>query len=335
MIKSQIKLSEPMYTPKQTLDQVLFPVLQPYSEGTLQVSPLHTIWYAQYGNPDGVPVVVLHGGPGIGCSPNDMRFFDPAFYRIINLDQRGAKRSTPFGETRENSTPELIKDIESIRELLKINKWLVFGGSWGSALSLLYGEAHPECCLGFVLRGIFLARRKDADNLWFGMRDTFPEEWDKMYKFLPEAEREELVVNFFKRVMDPDPSVNIAAARAFMEYDLKAGALVYSTEHVNKTLADEKQILGATRMFSFYYKNNFFIKENQILDNIDKIEHLPASIVHGRYDIICRLQSGFELYQCWPGSELLIVQDAGHTTFEPAIAKGLIEATERMKTLIN
>lgn len=324
-----------MYTPKQTLEQVLFPVLHPYFEDNLQVSPLHTIWYAQYGNPNGVPVVVLHGGPGIGCSPNDMRFFDPAFYRIINLDQRGAKRSTPFGEIKENSTQELIKDIENLRELLKIDKWLVFGGSWGSALSLLYGEAHPERCLGFVLRGIFLARRKDADNLWFGMRDTFPEEWEKMYNFLPADERVDLPANYFKRVTDPDKAVNLAAARAFMEYDLKAGALVYSAEHVNKTLGDEKQVLGATRMFSYYYKNNFFIKENQILDNIDKINHLPASIVHGRYDAICRLQSGFELHQSWPDSELLIVQDAGHTTFEPAIAKGLIAATERMKAIIS
>lgn len=329
-----LRLSKPIYTLNQTLEQILFPPLQPYAENYLKVSDLHTIWYAQYGNPNGVPVVVLHGGPGLGCGPFDMRYFDPEFYRIINLDQRGAKRSIPFGETKETTTQNLIKDLETLREFLGIKKWLIFGGSWGSALSLLYGEGHPERCLGFVLRGIFLARISDADNLWFGMADIFPEEWERMHNFLPENERAQLVDSYFKRVMDPDPNIHNPAARAFMDYDLRAGVLAYNQDAINELLNDEARILGTTRMFSNFYKNKFFIQENQILDELHKITHLPLSIVHGRYDIICRLKTGYELYKNWPGSELLIVQDAGHTAAEPGIARGLIEATEKMKRII-
>jgi proline iminopeptidase len=165
---------------EKTLEKILFPAIQPYTEGYLKVSEIHQLWYAQYGNPAGIPVVVIHGGPGFGCSAYDMRYFDPAYFRIILFDQRGAKRSKPFGETAENSTPHLIKDIELLRVHLDIKRWFVFGGSWGSALAILYGEAHPSSCLGFVLRGIFLGRQHENEQVWYGMKDTFPEAWDEL-----------------------------------------------------------------------------------------------------------------------------------------------------------
>ncbi|HSX20633.1 MAG TPA: prolyl aminopeptidase [Gammaproteobacteria bacterium] len=331
--KYKISLSTPIYHLSQQLEQILLPVIQSYDEGFLQVSDVHSLWYAQYGNPQGIPVIFLHGGPGLGCGPNDMRYCDPKFYRIILMDQRGARRSTPHADMRENSTPKLIDDIEQLRERLQISKWLVFGGSWGSALALLYGQAHPESCLGFILRGTFLARKSDADNLWFGMRDIFPEEWDAMYQYLPTTERSDLVAAYHKRLMDPDPTIHLPAARAFMDYDLKAGVLIYDPVQIKQLLADDLRILGAARMFCHYYYNNFFIEENQILNNMHKIETLPAQIVHGRYDIICRLKNSYDLLQNWPNAQLTIVQDAGHTTGEPGIAKHLIAASEAMKAV--
>lgn len=327
---ANLHLSKPMYSLKENLDEILFPSLQPYQEGALQVSDLHTIWYAQYGNSQGLPVIFLHGGPGLGCGLNDMRYFDPEHYRIIHMDQRGAKRSKPFAELQDNTTQDLIADLELLRSHLKIDKWVIFGGSWGSALALLYGEAHPTSCLGFILRGIFLARKADAENIWH-MDETFPELWDKMQSALPEAERADLPTNFCKRALDPSLDVSLPAARAFMEYDLKAGTLVYNQENVEKLLADDGYILSTMRIFCTYYKNNFFIEENQILNNLHKIKHLPLSIVHGRYDTICRLKSSYEVWQNWPNSELTIVQDAGHTLAEPGIVKELIRATEKFR----
>lgn len=330
-----IQYSEPSYKLKQSLEDILYPALQPHQSDLLQVSALHKVWYAQYGNSQGIPVIVLHGGPGYGCGPNDMRYFDSSYYRIILMDQRGAKRSQPFGELVENNTQNLIQDIDMLREHLKIDKWLVFGGSWGSLLALAYGQAHPARCLGFVLRGIFLGRRADADNLWYGMQDIFPDYWHRMQEYIPDAEREDLFAAYYKRLIDTDPAVNIPAARAFMEYDLKAGVLVYEPDQIDKLLSDEATILGAARMFAHYCSHNFFLADNQILANMHKIEHLPARMVQGRYDIICRPKSAYELLQRWPQAELVFVQDAGHTTAEPGIAKYLIKATDNLYSHIN
>jgi len=328
-----LSLSEPMYAPLKTLDDILFPPILPYAENHLKVSHIHSLWYAQYGNPTGVPVIVLHGGPGMGCGSNDMRYFDPTYYRIILFDQRGAHRSIPFGEVRENSSQHLISDIEALRQHLHIPKWLVFGGSWGSTLALLYGEAHPEYCLGFVLRGIFLGRKSEYQQFWYGMRDTYPESWDELQKFLPVHERKDLIHSYYKRLMNNDPQVHLPAARALMKYDLTASFLRHQPEIIEKVLQNDILTLGTARMLAYYGEHHFFLNHNQILNNLFKIQHLPAYMVHGRYDTLCRAKTAYELHQKWPGSHLTLVQDAGHAALEPGIAQALVAATEKIKTL--
>lgn len=314
-----------------TVENYLFPKLTPYEENYLQVSQIHRIWYAQYGNPQGEPVVLLHGGPGAGSGDNDMRFFDPKYYRIILLDQRGAKRSEPAAEMRENTTQHLIADIEALRQQLKIEKWLVFGGSWGSALSLAYGQAHPERCLGFILRGIFLGRKAEGDQLWYGMKDAFPEVWEEFVNFLPVEERDDLPGSYYKRLMHPDRNINYPAARAFIKYDFTSAFLQAEPAAIQALMDDEKASLGMAKTFTHYYMHDFFFKPNELIDNLDKVNHLPLIIVHGRYDIICRAQVAYELHKKWPNSKLVIVEAAGHSAREPGITKALVEATESMK----
>jgi len=236
-----------VYRLEQMLEEILFPAIKPYDEDYLDVSGLHRLWYAQFGNPHGIPVVVVHGGPGFGCSPRDMRFFDPKFYRIILFDQRGALRSQPFGEMQENTTQDLIADMEKLRQHLAVDKWLLFGGSWGSALSVLYGEAHPDRCLGFILRGVFLATHAQTQQVWYGMRDHYPEVWEEFVSFLPENERDDLLVAFRRRINDPDPEVHLPAARAFMKYDLSCAFALQARPL--EMLKDEKIIVGTTRTF--------------------------------------------------------------------------------------
>jgi proline iminopeptidase len=276
-------------------------------------------------------VLVVHGGPGAGAGANDMRYFDPKHYRIILFDQRGAKRSLPFAEIKENTTRDLIEDMEKLRLHLKVNKWLLFGGSWGSALSVAYGEAHPTSCLGFVLRGVFLGTEEEIRQLWYGMQDTFPEEWQAMVQFLPENERSDLMKSYYARVINPDPTIHMPAAKAFIKYDMTAAFLLQDTDRLNKILEDEKQSFGMSKLFMHYAMNKVFLAPNHILNNLYKIKHLPAIIVHGRYDVICRAKSAYLLHTNWPGSELYFIQDAGHSAFEPGITRALINATEKMK----
>jgi len=308
-----------------------FPVSKPFHEGYLKVSPIHELWYAEYGNPVGTPVIVLHGGPGGGCNDDDMKFFDPDFWRIILLDQRGAKRSRPFGELKDNTTQDLISDLEELRKHLKIDKWLIFGGSWGSTLGLAYGEEHPENVLGFILRGIFLGKNEENLNLWYGMRDTFPEVWQEFNDFIPEAEQGDLVSAYHRLIMNDDPGVAIPAARSFFKYDITCSFLKLSPEDLQKFMANDLLVLGVSRTFIHYSTNKFFIKDNQIIDNIGKIYHLPLIIVHGRYDTITRAKSAYELHQIWPGSELNFVDAAGHSAMEPQVVAELVNATEKIK----
>lgn len=314
------------------MESILFPKIETYDEGYLKVSALHSLWYAQFGNPEGVPVVVVHGGPGFGCSPRDMRFFDPTYYRIILFDQRGAVRSLPFGEMTENTTQDLIADMEKLRQHMGVEKWLLFGGSWGSALSVLYGEAHPDRCLGFILRGVFLATHAQTAQVWYGMRDHYPEVWEEFVSFVPENERGDLLQAFHKRINHPDPQIHLPAARAFMKYDLSC-AFALQPPPV-ELLNDDRVIVGTTRTFVHYCMNNLFLRDNQLLDELSRITHLPAIIVHGRFDTICRPLSAYTLHKQWPGSQLIIVPDAGHSAAEPGIVKSLVGATESMKSLI-
>jgi proline iminopeptidase len=331
---TNITIPESVYELKVSNEETLFPAIKPSHEGYLKVSDLHQIWYAEYGNPKGMPVVVVHGGPGAGSGDNDMRFFDPEHYRIILFDQRGAYRSKPFAEIKDNTPQTSIEDMEKLRKYLNIEKWLVFGGSWGSTLSLAYGEAYPDRVHGFILRGIFLGRDTERDNVWYGMQDTFPEVWEEYVQFLPEKERKDLMTSYYKRLINPDPKIHMPAARSFLKYDFTAAFLTHNSKRIDEILKDDKLILGCARMFAHYSVNNFFFKENQILDNLSKIKHLPAIIVHGRYDTICRAKSAYELHKNWPGSELKFIQDASHSASEPGITKALVEATEKMKGMI-
>lgn len=325
-----LSISESVYELKAPLDSILFPKIPPNMEGYLKVSDVHSLWYAEYGNHSGMPVVVVHGGPGGGASENDMRFFDPKIYRIILFDQRGAKRSQPFGELHDNNTQALMSDMEMLRGHLGVERWLVFGGSWGSALSMLYGQAHPSSCLGFILRGIVLGSKEEYEQVW-QMSDVFPDLWDELEKFLPEEERADLAGSYHKRFIDADPNVHMPAARQFAKYDFTASFLMNgSTERKIVNSSDDKLVLGVARLFSHYCVNGFFITSEQIINNIHKISHLPAIIVHGRYDIICRAKSAYKLYKSWPNSELIFVQDAGHASIEPGIAKALVEATNKI-----
>lgn len=321
------------YTSAVPIKPAIFPVSKPFHKGYLSVSPMHKLWYAEYGNSEGIPVIVLHGGPGGGCSDDDMKFFDPAFWRVILLDQRGAKRSKPFGELSDNTTQDLINDLEVLRKSLAIDKWLIFGGSWGSALALAYGEAYPDRALGFILRGVFLAQKSENLNLWYGMRDTFPDIWQEFNDFIPKEEQGDLLHAYHRLVMNPDPSISIPAAHSFFKYDVICSFLKLLPEQLKRFMADDTLTLGISRTFIHYSANNFFMKDNQLIDNIEKINHLPLIIVHGRYDTITRAKNAYTLHKLWPGSDLVFVDATGHSAMEPQIVLELTYATEKMKNL--
>ena len=308
----------------------LYPPLEPYRASRLALDRIHTMYWEESGNPHGVPVVFLHGGPGAGSAPNHRRFFDPARYRIVIFDQRGAGRSTPLGEVRENTTPLLISDIERLRQHLGIGKWVVFGGSWGSTLALAYGEAHPERCLAFVLRGIFLCRQSEIDWFLYGLRHIFPEAWQKFSGLIPPPERNDLLTAYVIRLMDPDPAVHMPAARAWGVYEGSCSTLLPSPDTVAH-FANDIVALGLARMEAHYFKHNIFLPPNALLDNVGKLRHLPAVIVQGRYDAVCPLVSAHDLHQAWPEAEYVIVHDAGHSAWEPGISAELVKATEKFK----
>ena len=324
-------VSEPVYHPAMATEAFLWPEIEPFDEEHLSVSNLHSLWFAQYGNPRGVPVVVVHGGPGGRCGPRDMRYFDPKFYRIILFDQRGAGRSLPVAETRENNTDELINDLEKLREHLKVTRWLLFGGSWGSALSLAYGEAYPQHCLGFILRGIFLGTKDEYLKLWNNMGDIYPEEFAEYCEFLSSSERENLLESYYCRLMHSDPNVHLPAARAFYKYDQMCASLIDKAK-VFENIVNDNLVLALSRLFAHYSKHEFFLKPDQLVKNLPIIHHLPAMIVHGRYDVICRVSSAFGLHKAWPNSMLTIVQDAGHAAWEPGMTKSLVDACNQIRT---
>ena len=310
----------------------LYPSYAPYAEEFLQVSPLHKISYAEFGNPEGMPVIVLHGGPGAGCSPSWSSFFDPSFYRVIMFDQRGAGRSIPSAEMEDNTSQKSVEDIEALRTHLGIDRWLVFGGSWGSTLAILYGETHPDRVLGFVLRGVFLGRPEGYKHLFYGMKNTFPEAWDEMVTVIPVEERDDLITAFYKRVIDPNPEIHLPAARAFVRYDTICGTLLPNLELVEKTVHDDQLVLSLGRTFIHYCANQFFFSQNQLIQHLDKIKHIPCVIVQGRYDIICPPKDAYELYQGMDDADLWLIANGGHFSSEPPIARGLRLALDKMKT---
>jgi len=308
----------------------LFPPLEPYSTGMLALDGLHQMYWEQSGNPAGVPVVFLHGGPGAGSSPEHRRFFDPAFYRIVVFDQRGSGRSLPHGELRDNTTDHLVADMERLREQLAIDRWLVFGGSWGSTLALAYAEAHPARALGLVLRGIFLCRPSEIDWFLYGLRTIFPEAWRAFVAPLAPHERGDILAAYHRRLTDPSPAVHLPAARAWSVYEGSCSTLLPSPETVSY-FAGDTVALGLARIEAHYFIHRIFLPENALLDRIDRIRHVPAVIVQGRYDAVCPIVSADDLHQAWPEARYVVVPDAGHSAWEPGIRAELVRATERFR----
>lgn len=319
---------------KKYSDFTFYEEIAPFNEGFLKVSDLHTIYYAEFGNPKGMPIVIVHGGPGGQCYETWVRMFDPEFYRIVMYDQRGGGRSTPFAEMEENTSQISVDDMENLRKKLLIDKWVLFGGSYGSFLSLLYGEMHPENCSGFILRGICLGREKDYKHLFYGMKQFYPEAFEEMIKDVPEQDRSDLISYFHKQVMNPDPVIHIAAAKAFMKFDTYCAYLVPTMQQIQEVDDDLICTLGVGKAFIHYAANGFFVENNQILNDLHKIAHLPAIIIQGRYDIICPPEGAYELYSDWKNAELWFISDAGHATVEPGISQGLREATDVLKNRI-
>lgn len=312
----------------------LFPAIEPNQSGFLKVSDLHTIYWEECGNPKGQPVVFLHGGPGGGIAPDYRRFFDPKAYRIILFDQRGSGKSTPCAEIQENSTWDLVNDIESIRKMLSIDKWIVFGGSWGSTLALAYSISHSQNVKGLILRGIFLCRPSEIE--WFyqdGASHVFPDIWDEYLKPIPESERGDLVAAYYKYLTHPDLEVRLRAAKAWSKWEAATSRLYIDPAAVDE-FDEPEYALAFARIECHYFTNNaFFETDNWLLENINKIRKIPGIIVQGRYDMVCPAKSAWELHKAWPEAEFQIIPDAGHSVSEAGIRSALIEATEKFKNL--
>ena len=308
----------------------LYPPIEPYATGRLQVDRLHSLYWEACGNPAGPPVVFLHGGPGGGCLPHHRRFFDPAFWQIILFDQRGAGRSTPVAEITDNTTAHLIADMEQLRVALRLERWLLFGGSWGSTLALAYAEAHPERCTGLVLRGIFLARSSELDWFMRGMGTIFPEAARAFVEFLPADERRDLLASYYRRLTDPDPAVHLPAARAWDRYESACSTLL-PQQDAQARLENDASTLAIARIEAHYFVHGAFLAPDALLRGLARIRHVPCTIVHGRYDVVCPIVTADALSRAWPEAEYVIVPDAGHSVREPGIARELVAAVARMQ----
>jgi proline iminopeptidase len=306
-----------------------YPLFAPYNEGKLKVSQLHTIHYEQSGNPQGKPVVILHGGPGGGGAPMYRQYFNPDKWRIVMFDQRGCGKSTPYAELSENTTWDLVADIEQLREHLNIEQWVVFGGSWGSTLSLAYSQTHPNKCLGLILRGIFMLRQKELR--WFyqeGASYIFPDAWLEYLKPIPTEEREDLISAYYKRLTGKDRNVRLKAARAWSIWEASTSKLIPSPNSI-KRFGEDEFAEAFARIECHYFVNKGFLEtENQLLVNCDRIQDIPGIIIQGRYDVVCPMITSWELHQAWPKAEYIIVPDAGHSVSEPGIIDALITATD-------
>ncbi len=311
----------------------LFPEIEPYAHGLLEVTGGHRIYYEECGNHAGQPVLFLHGGPGSGCNPGHRRFFDPRHYRIILFDQRGCGRSLPFAELRENTTASLIADIERLRAMLKIERWLLFGGSWGSTLALAYAEAHPQAASGLILRGIFLGNKQELDWYCYGLKIFAPEAWSRFSEFVPEERRNDIFDFYYHAIHQPDARMALAAARAWNAYESELMKLGELQQEAKPGLADE-EVLGRARVQTHYLFNCCFLSENQLVLGLARIRRLPASIVHGRFDMVCPVATAYTLHNAWPEARFTVVENAGHSASTPALAAALVAATERFKSIV-
>lgn len=304
--------------------------IDPYRTQRLRVSELHEIHVEECGNPRGIPAIFVHGGPGGGSEPWHRQFFDPRKYRIVLFDQRGCGRSTPHSELRENSTWDLVADMERIRENLGIERWLVFGGSWGSTLALAYAESHPERVSALVLRGIFLLRQREV--AWFyqeGASWVYPDAWEHFLAPIPQAERSDMVAAYHRRLTSEDPTVRQAAARAWSVWEGSTSKLLPSTDMVTR-FGESRFAEAFARIECHYFVNRgFFAADNWLIENVHRIRHIPAVIVQGRYDVVCPMRSAWDLHRAWPEAEFQVVADAGHAASESGTLSRLIEATDR------
>lgn len=313
----------------------LYPVVEPYATGKLKVSELHTLYYEEVGNPNGKPAVFLHGGPGGGIDPVYRQYFAPQQWRLILFDQRGCGQSTPHAELRENTTWDLVSDIEVLRQHLGIERWVVFGGSWGSTLALAYSQTHPESCKGLILRGIFMLRSQELH--WFyqeGASNIFPEAWQAYLQPIPPAERHDLITAYYQRLTSEDPIIQLEAAKAWSIWEATTSKLIPDPDLQEKCGEDTFATAFARIECHYFMHKGFLETEDQLLRGCNRIQHLPIVIVQGRYDVVCPVISAWELHQNLPDSELLIIPDAGHSITEPGIRDALIAATDRFSHIL-
>jgi len=309
----------------------LYPIVEPRRSGWLRVSPLHEIYWEESGNPDGRPAVFVHGGPGAGSGPVARGFFDPQRYRIIVFDQRGCGRSRPMASLEDNTTWHLVADMETLREFLGIERWLVFGGSWGSTLALAYAQAHPGRVSGLVLRGIFMLRKAEID--WFyqqGASAIFPDRWEDYVAAIPKRERGDLVAAFHRRLTSPNRAVRIRAARAWAVWEAATSFLQANEDNVARWSEDDFAIAVARIECHYFVNKGFLANEDQLLRGVRRIRRVPAVIVQGRYDVVCPMTTAWDLHRAWPEAEFIVVPDAGHSALEPGITHELVSATDRL-----
>lgn len=307
----------------------LFPPLEPYATRVLQVDAPHAIYVEESGNPEGLPVVFVHGGPGGGCTSDNRRFFDPRRYRIVLFDQRGCGRSRPHAELEGNTTQALVADMERIRETLGIERWVVFGGSWGSTLSLVYAETHPERVLTLIVRGIFLVT--PGELRWFyqdGIQHLFPDYFEEFVAPIPESERDDLMRAYYRRLTGPDMQVRRRAAEVWSLFEARCSSLLPS-QTIVEHFSDADMAMAIARIECHYFVNDCFLAPDQIIRDAGRIRNIPGVIVQGRYDVVCPAASAWRLHKAWPQAKFVLVPDAGHASSEPGICGALIEATDR------
>jgi proline iminopeptidase len=312
----------------------LFPAITPYSTGFLSVDDTHNLYWEQSGNPQGVPILLLHGGPGAGATPIHRRFFDPDHYRIIIFDQRGAGRSTPLGSIINNTTDHLVRDIEVLRRHLKIERWHIFGGSWGSTLSMSYAAAHPQHCISLILRGIYLNEQTEIDWFLYGMKTIFPEAWEQFAGMFPEHDHTDLLNKYYEVLIDDSvPERQMEAAVRWSLYEGACSSLMPNYETI--TTEDQKQhALALARIEAHYFKNEVIPPEKSLFRKINILRSIPATIIQGRYDMVCPIITANKLHQLWPEADYVVVPDAGHSALDGPLRSRLVEATEAAKRII-
>lgn len=312
--------------------RTLYPAVKPYRTGRLRVSDVHEIYFEECGNPQGKPAVFVHGGPGAGCDARARGFFDPEAFRIVLFDQRGCGRSRPHASLEDNTTWSLVADMEKLREHLEVERWLVFGGSWGSTLALAYAQSHPQRVSELVLRGIFLLSKFELR--WFyqeGASALFPDRWEHYIGAIPPAERSDLIAAFYKRLTSEDRATRVAAARAWSVWEAATSYLIVNEDNVNKWNEEDFAVAVARIECHYFVNRGFFEREDQLLRGVDRIRHIPTVIVQGRYDVVCPMQTAWALHKAWPEAEFRVVANAGHSAFESGTTHELVSATDRFR----